>query len=69
MGNQGVSGRGNEPSGFYSSIVLKGTHCSSSISKQLTQVRYNDNLLNRQAWQGYSVSHPGVTLQTYTARI
>ena len=40
---------------------LKGIKLISSISKQPIQAS-NKNLLNRETWQGYPVSHPGITV-------
>ena len=57
MGNRGVSGQGNEPSVF-DRLLIKGVKLLSSISTQSTQVGNNENLLNKQTWQGYPVSHP-----------
>ena len=57
-GKSGVSGRGIEPP-FFSlpSCYIKGRKLLFSISTQPTQVSDNENLLDRQTWQGYPVSH------------
>ena len=49
----GVSG-----SQVSSSIVSKWTRLISSISTQPAQVNNNENVLNRQTWEGIPVSHP-----------
>ena len=63
----GVQGEASRPLSLFNRA--KGMKLLPSISTQQTKVSNNEDLLNRQTWQGYPASHTRITCQGGTSPI